>query len=119
MNHDPSAPAFRPPRNTDVPASLLAAEALRRLDGCGFGPIIVVNQVGVVMGAAHRADLEAAPADAPAGALMRFGVTTVRPSEQAADLAHRMGHAGVTRVVVTCPDGTLVGLFFAADLTGT
>jgi hypothetical protein len=29
---------------------------------------------------------------------------------------HRMGHAGVTRVVVTRPDGTLVGLFFAADL---
>jgi hypothetical protein len=27
-----------------------------------------------------------------------------------------MGHAGVTRVVVTRPDGTLVGLFFAADL---
>jgi hypothetical protein len=47
---------------------------------------------------------------------MRFGVSTVRPSEDAAALAHRMGHAGVTRVVVTRSDGTLVGLFFAADL---
>jgi hypothetical protein len=47
---------------------------------------------------------------------MRFGVSTVRPSEDAEALAHRMGHAGVTRVVVTRPDGTLVGLFFAADL---
>jgi hypothetical protein len=28
-----------------------------------------------------------------------------------------MGHAGVTRVVVTRSDGTLIGLFFAADLT--
>jgi len=27
-----------------------------------------------------------------------------------------MGHAEVTRVVVTRPDGTLLGLFFAADL---
>jgi hypothetical protein len=27
-----------------------------------------------------------------------------------------MGHAQVTRVVVTRPDGTLVGLFFAADV---
>jgi hypothetical protein len=27
-----------------------------------------------------------------------------------------MGHAGVTRVVVTRLHGTLVGLFFAADL---
>jgi hypothetical protein len=41
---------------------------------------------------------------------MRSGVSTVRPSEDAAALAHRMGHRGVTRVVVTRPDGTLVGL---------
>jgi hypothetical protein len=27
-----------------------------------------------------------------------------------------MGHAEVTRVVVTRSDGTLVGLFFAADI---
>jgi hypothetical protein len=27
-----------------------------------------------------------------------------------------MGHAEVTRIVVTRPDGTLVGLFFAADM---
>ena len=47
---------------------------------------------------------------------MRFGVSTVRPSEDAAALAHRMDHAGVTRVVVTRQDGTLVGLLFAADV---
>ena len=47
---------------------------------------------------------------------MRFGVTTVRPSEQAADLAHRMRHAGRDTIVVTRSDGTLVGLFFAADV---
>jgi CBS-domain-containing membrane protein len=92
-----------------------AAEALRRLDESGFGPLVVVNQAGVVMGAADRADLEAAPADAQAGALIRFGVSTVRPSEEAAALAHRMGHDQLTRVVVTRQDGTLVGLFFAAD----
>jgi hypothetical protein len=47
---------------------------------------------------------------------MRFGVSTVRPSEDAAALAHRMGHAQVTRVIVTRSDGTLAGLFFAADV---
>jgi CBS-domain-containing membrane protein len=92
-----------------------AAESLRRLRARGFGPVVVINHAGVVMGTAHRADLEAAPQDAPTGALMRSGVTTVRPSEEAAALAHRMGHAEVTRVVVTRSDGTLVGLFFAAD----
>jgi CBS-domain-containing membrane protein len=47
---------------------------------------------------------------------MRFGGSTVRPSEDAVALAHRLGHRGVTRVAVTRSDGTLVGLLFAADL---
>jgi CBS domain-containing protein len=93
-----------------------AAEALRLLDAQGFGPLVVLNPAGVVMGAARRDALKSAPADADAGSVMRFGVSTVRPSEDAAELAHRMGHAEVTRVVVTRSDGTLVGLFFAADI---
>ena len=96
----------------DTPAS----EALRLLDAQGFGPVLVLNQAGVLMGAAYRDSLASAAADAEAGTVMRFGVSTVRPSEDAAALMHRMDHAGVTRVVVTRPDGTLVGLFFAADL---
>lgn len=94
-----------------------AAEALRRLEARGFGPVIVLNRAGVVMGAVHRDQLTSAAEGVSAGALMRFGVTTVRPSEQAADLAHRMGHAQVSRIVVTRSDGTLVGLFFAEDFT--
>ena len=93
-----------------------AAEALRMLGAQGFGPLLVLNPAGVVMGAAHSDALKSAPAHADAGSVMRFGVSTVRPSEDAAALAHRMGHAQVTRVVVTRPDGTLVGLFFAADI---
>jgi Mg/Co/Ni transporter MgtE len=94
-----------------------AAGALRLLDAQGFGPVVVVNQTGVVMGAAHRDALASASPEAEVGTVMRSGVSTVRPSEDAAALAHRMGHRGVTRVVVTRPDGTLVGLFFAADAT--
>jgi len=94
-----------------------AAEALRLLDTQGFGPVVVINQLGVVMGAAHRDALASASPEAAVGTMMRSGVSTVRPSEDAAALAHRMGHRGVTRVVVTRPDGTLVGLFFAVDAT--
>ncbi|HEX4659324.1 MAG TPA: CBS domain-containing protein [Streptosporangiaceae bacterium] len=93
-----------------------AAEALRLLEAQGFGPVLVLNPAGVVMGAAYRDRLESAPTEAEVGTVMRFGVSTVRPSEDAAALAHRMGHAEVTRVLVTRSDGTLVGLFFAADL---
>jgi CBS domain-containing protein len=93
-----------------------AAEALRLLAAQGFGPLLVLNPAGVVMGAARRDALTSAPAHADTGSVMRFGVSTVRPSEDAAALAHRMGHAEVTRVIVTRPDGTLVGLFFTADI---
>ena len=94
-----------------------AAEALHLLDAQGFGPVLVLNQAGVVMGAAYRDAVASAPGEAETGSVMRFGVSTVRPSEDAAALAHRMSHAEVTRVVVTRSDGTLVGLFSAADLT--
>src|ERR1700736_3655424 len=94
----------------------VAAEALGLLEAQGFGPVLVLNQAGVVMGAAYRDGLVSAAAEAEVESVMRFGVSTVRPSEDAAALAHRMGHAEVTRVVVPRPDGTLVGLFFAADV---
>ena len=94
-----------------------AAETLGLLEAQGFGPVLVVNDAGVVMGAAYREGLAAAPGEAAVGTVMRFGVSTVRPSEDAAALAHRMGHAEVTRVIVTRSDGTPVGLFFAADIS--
>jgi len=97
----------------DIPV----AEALRLLEAQGFGPVLVLNQAGVMMGAAYRDRLASASGEAQVGSVMRFGVSTVRPSEDAAALAHRMGHAQVTREVVTRSDGTLVGLFFAADVT--
>jgi len=93
------------------------AQALGLLQAQGFGPVLVLNHAGVVMGAAYRDRLQTDSGEAEVGTVMRFGVSTVRPSEDAAALAHRMGHAGVTRVVVTRSDGTLIGLFFAADLT--
>src|SRR5947207_7738072 len=72
-----------------------AAEALRLLDAQGFGPVVVVNQAGVVMGAADRDKLGGAAAEAEVGTVMRFGVSTVRPSEDVTALAHRMGRREV------------------------
>lgn len=94
-----------------------AAEALRLLDSQGFGPVVVLNEAGIVMGAAHRHDLASAAAEAEIGSAFQFGVSTVRPSEDAAALAQRMDQKGVTQVAVTRSDGSLVGLFFATDVT--
>jgi hypothetical protein len=41
-----------------------AGEALRLMDAQGFGPVLVVKQAGVLMGAAYRDKLAAAAADA-------------------------------------------------------
>jgi len=94
-----------------------AAQAMHLLDAQGFGPVLVVNAAQVVMGAAYYDNLASAAEDAEVASVTRFGVSTVRPSEDAAALAHRMAHREVTRVVVSRADGTLVGLFFAADVT--
>jgi len=93
-----------------------AAETLRLLEAQGFGPVVVINQAGVVMGAAYRDQLAGAAGEAAVGTVMRSGVSTVRPSEDAPALASRLSHRKVTRVIVTRPDGTLVGLFFAEDI---
>ena len=110
----------------------MSPRAAWRLEAAGFGPVYdyvagkadwlaadlpfegTAQLAGMVTrrGVATVAERTAA---AEAQSVMRFGVSTVRPSEDAAALAQRMGHAGVTRVVVTRPDGTLIGLFFAAD----
>ena len=94
-----------------------AVEALRLLDAQGFGPVLVVNPAQVVMGTAYRDNLASAAEEAEVTSVTSLGVSTVRPSVDAAALAHRLAHRGVTRVVVSRSDGTLVGLFFAADLT--
>jgi len=44
-----------------------AAEALGLLDAQGFGPVLVLNQAGVVMGAAYRDHLASAAGEAEAG----------------------------------------------------
>ena len=91
-------------------------EALGRVRERGFGPALVLNHAGVVMGIARRDELESAAPETGTGALVRFGVSTVRPSERVAGLVRRMRRAEVSRVVVTRSDGTLVGLFFADDV---
>ena len=47
---------------------------------------------------------------------MRFGISTVRPSEPVEPLLERMDDADIGRIVVTRSDGTLVGLFVASDV---
>lgn len=89
--------------------------ALDRLDDVGYGPVLAVNDTGVVMGSLTREVMRAAGRDTAVREVWSFGVTTVRPSKDIAGLVQRMQAADVTRIVVTRSDGTLVGLFFTED----
>ena len=101
----------------DVPTCRLDADlksAVEHARAAGWDTCAVVNAAGIVLGRL--------PADAPDGvdgqsieAVMDVGPTTVRPSEQLADLVGRMQHFDVAHMLVTTPDGRLVGILRRAD----
>jgi hypothetical protein len=72
----------------------------------------VVVADGIVVGSLRITEGDDAPSDgATVEAAMRFGASTVRPSEERAALEERMRERGTPRVIVTDPTGHLVGAF--------
>lgn len=74
------------------------------------GIVVVVNDVDVVLGLLDADSLEAEKTLTVSECMVE-GPTTVRPSEEVAALGHRMQHAGAESVLVTRPDGRLLGAF--------
>jgi hypothetical protein len=112
----------RPPRTA---ASLARPDVARcgprdRLDELGvrierspyeFG--VVTGPEGVVLG---RLEGAAAAGGGPAAAAAEPGPWSVRPSARLDWLAERMDRRGVDSVLVTTPEGRLVGVVRRADL---
>ena len=73
---------------------------------------VVVARDGIVAGVIEKSMLDA-PDGQPVDAVMRTDPTTVRPSEEGAELQSRMRDRSVAATIVTRPDGTLVGAYFA------
>jgi len=74
------------------------------------GICVVVNDAGVVFGAADAKTL-AARQGATAEEVMRPGISTVRPSEERDKLDERLASRHVQRIVVTDVEGQLLGLY--------
>src|SRR5438105_6986028 len=94
----------------DVPtvtASTSVGDAIDRIGGWEL--IVVVDDQGVVLGVVRR---EALMRDSRLNvtAVMQPAPPTVRPSIPLRELASSMDHAGQDRILVTTPDGRLVGL---------
>ena len=89
-------------------------EVRGRVRGTGWDRCVVVNGVRVVLGVLREKEL-ASDSEATAGEAMRPGPTTVRPDTPAGKMAERMHKRGTASVLVTTPDGELVGLMYRSD----
>ena len=80
-----------------------------RLKGGAAVVCVAVNDEGIVMGLLKHEQLESGT-DVTVEEVMKPAPTTVRASEPLADLAERMRRARVEEILVTTPEGRLVGL---------
>lgn len=87
-----------------------------RLGGWDVG--VVVNNRDVVLGVVRAADL-ALDDERPIAAVMHEGPSTFRPDVPLAEVAGRLRERGISRVLVTRSDGTLIGLVRSDDVPAT
>jgi Mg/Co/Ni transporter MgtE len=120
----PRAGTDIPPRTAgdvahrDVPTCTLDEpldEVRGRVRGAGWNTCIVVNEQRVVLGRLGRKAL-AAESDESVEAAMTPGPSTVRPSIGTDALLERIRARNLTSLLVTTPDGRLVGLARLQDL---
>lgn len=112
LPHEGTAQLINGLVSDDVPTcqpSETLAGVRARLEASRFGMAVVTSPDRVVVGRLDRDVLEG-DLDTPVERAMTEGPTTVRPSEDAGELAERMRHAGIDGVVVTRSDGTLAGM---------
>jgi CBS domain-containing protein len=89
-------------------------EVRGRVREAGWDRCVVVNEERVVLGLLREKELASDP-EAIAEEAMRPGPTTVRPDTPAEKMAGRMRKRGTASVLVTTPDGELVGLMYQED----
>jgi CBS domain-containing protein len=102
----------------DVPACTLAerlADVREHVRAAGWDTCIVVDEQRVVLGRLGRRAI-AADTDESVDQAMTPGPSTVRPSIGAEDLLERMRARDLASLLVTTPDGQLVGLVLRGDI---
>jgi CBS domain-containing protein len=97
---------------SDVPTCSLREDVgliRARIEAAGWDECLVVNDQTVVLGRLRGTAL-AASAETMAEAVMEPGPTTTRPDEPLTNLVPRLRDKHVERIIVTTPDGRLVGI---------
>lgn len=89
-------------------------QAAGRARQAGWDSCVVVNAQRVVVGRLGRDALDAA-GEAIVEQVMEEGPTTIRASEELAGLVKRMRNRNVPSILVTDPDGRLLGILRRSD----
>jgi CBS domain-containing protein len=92
----------------------LVSEVRERIGAAGWTSCIVVNDRHVVLGRVRSKALESDP-DRTVETVMEAGPVTERPGEPLEALVRRMQEKHVSSVIVTKPDGTLIGVLRRED----
>ena len=98
------------------PLDTTAGAALAAIADSPYGFALVTNADGVLLGRLRRSTLETVTGEDPVEAILEPGPSTIRPHETVAELLTRLERSDVRTLVVTRPDGTLVGVIRREDI---
>lgn len=99
--------------HTDIPTCHFRDrldDALKSMEAAGVGFCVAVDQDRIVVGRLLIEDAQRQQGDATVEETMRSGPTTIRANEPLEALLERMRSAGVEEILVTDPEGKLLGL---------
>jgi Mg/Co/Ni transporter MgtE len=95
-----------------------AGDARRTIADSPYGFALVLSHDGVLLGGVRRSTLEGVADDSPLEATLEPGPSTIRPHLTVEELHQRLDGSDVRTLVVTRPDGTLVGVIRRGEVPG-
>ena len=108
----PAQPRVLSAMDPNVPTCHLAEAVgtVRRRLGDGPTFCVVVNERRIVVGRLEHLDRVDRQDRRPVSEIMRAGPTTIRPSEDLRTVRQRMSERQVPQLLITTPEGELLGL---------
>lgn len=93
-----------------------ADDVEQRIDGTAYGFALALSRSGVVLGRVRRSTLEGADSSARVEAVMEPGPSTIRPHLTIEELSGRLARSDARTLIVTDPEGKLLGVVRRGDV---
>jgi CBS domain-containing protein len=93
-------------------------DVARRIDASPYGFALVISASRVVLGRVRRSATSNAESPALAEAVMEPGPSTIRPHTSLEDLRNRLSSSSVNTLLLTDPEGKLLGVVRRSDIEG-